>query len=518
MTRFQRSKIIYFDLLLAIVFSVYQLYVNRGRFLGNDYNWDLLNYHLTNVTLKQDLALHASNIQSYFPSTLDRLILPLHTSIPSPFSGLIMLAPFACNYIILRKLYIQKLFGDSFHLPKTLAVVSLSTSVALSQMNNSMGDLVLSPLVLMGIAMFLIGIKDSNLNLLVYSAIPLGVALSLKSTYLYIQISLFILLIVLISTKALKFSSLLKWGLINAGIFVLFSLQHFIVLFKGTGNPVFPFANRFFKAKSYPDVNFRDNRFGIRTVSDFFSTPFRLATGNEAGTSELVFQDLRLLIMMIALLSLVILSSFVFISRRNRELYILLYFGLFMFLAYALWGYLFGISRYFLAIEFLIPILALSVLSKIFSASINNRLIGVGITFGLSIILTNSTSSVNWGYDPSRTSHIAFERAIYPVKTAPKSALVIADMPLAFMSYQIKSKSDIIYLSPSFNEYNLQDQLRLINNRVIYSLSYNKDKDFLNSILLQYKVQSTSKCLTINLNFNNRLTPSTVFLCETKFL
>jgi hypothetical protein len=518
MTRLQRSRLVYLDSLLAIAFSIYQLHVNRGRLLGNDYNWDLLNYHLTNVTLKQDLALHASNIQSYFPSTLDRLILPIHTSIPSPYSGLIMLAPFACNYIILRKLFIKELFGDAFHLPKTLTVVSLSTSVALSQMNNSMGDLVLSPLVLIGIAMFLIGIKDYNLNLLVYSALPLGVALSLKSTYLYVQISLFILLIVLISTKAVKFSSLLKWSLINAGIFALFSLQHLIVLFIGTGNPIFPFANGFFKADSYPDVNFRDNRFGIRTVSDFFSIPFKLATGNEAGTSELVFQDLRPLIMMIALVSLVILLFIVFISRKNRELYILVYFGLFMFLTYALWGYLFGISRYFLVIEFLIPILALGVLSKIFSGSINNRLLGIPITFGLAILLTNSTSFVNWGYDPSRTSHIAFEKDIYPVNTAPKSALVIADMPLAFMSYQLHSKSDIIYLSPSFNEYNLQDQLRLIGDRVIYSLSYNKDKDFLNSILLQYMVQSSSKCQTIKLNFNNRLTPSTVFLCETKSL
>ena len=105
---FQRFKLLHLDLFFAFVLAVFQLYVNKGRLLGNDYNWDLLNYHLSNVTLEQDLALHASGIQSYLPSTLDRMILPIHTLIPSPFSGLLMLVPLICNYIILRKLFIQK--------------------------------------------------------------------------------------------------------------------------------------------------------------------------------------------------------------------------------------------------------------------------------------------------------------------------------------------------------------------------------------------------------------------------
>jgi hypothetical protein len=514
----RRSKIFYFDLLLAIAFSFYQLYVNRGRLLGNDYNWDLLNYHLTNVTLKQDLALHVSTIQSYFPSMLDRLILPIHTSIPSPFSGLIMLTPFVFNYIILRKLYIRRLFNDSLHLPNTLAVVSLSTAMAISQLNNSMGDIILSPLVLAGSAMFLIGIKESNSNLLIFSALPIAIAFSLKWTFLYVQISIFLIFIFLVTSKVIKFATLLKWGLINVGIFALISLHDIAMLFKETGNPVFPFANKFFKAESYPEINFRDNRFGFRTFSDFFATPFKLAVGDEASTSELLFQDFRFLIMFGALILWVVSSLFLIVSRQRSKFDVVDYLGLFVFLAYVLWGYLFGISRYFLTIEFLVLILALGILSKFSNAVVKNRFIGISITLGLVMILNSSTSSVNWGYDPVRTSNIAFEKEIYPVKTAPESALLIADTPLAFISYQISTQSDIIYLSPSFNEYNLQDQLRLIDNRVIYSLSYNKDINFLNSILLQYKVQSTSKCQTIELNFNNGLTPSTVFLCETKSL
>ena len=516
MNRFQRSKIIYFDLLFAIVLLGYQLYVNRGRLLGNDYNWDLLNYHLINVTLKQDLALHASNIQSFFPSTLDRLISPIHTSIPSPFSGLIMLTPFVFNFIIIKKLFIQRLLEESFRLPNTLTVISLSSSVAISQMNNSMGDLVLSPLVLAGIAMFLIGVKESDSKILVLSAIPLGVALSLKWTYLYVQISLFLLLIVLIAVRAIKISSLIKWGFINAGIFLLFSLHQFTKLYIGTRNPVFPFANGLFKSESYPEINFRDNRFGLRTILDYFETPLKLARGQEGGTSELLFQDIRLLILVLSLVLWVIYSMHTLISQKFKEVDVLTNLVFFTFFAYVSWGYLFGISRYFLAIDLLIPLIALSILAKISRLLVNNSLVNVSLILGLAMLLNGNTTSVNWGYDPSRTSHIAFEKAIYPIKVASKSALLLADMPLGFMSYQIRSKSDIVYLSPAFNEYNLQDQLQLIDKRVIYSLSYNNNIDFLNEVLFKYGVQGTPKCQTIKLNFNNGLTPSTVFLCETK--
>lgn len=515
---FQRFKLLHLDLFFAFVLAVFQLYVNKGRLLGNDYNWDLLNYHLSNVTLEQDLALHASGIQSYLPSTLDRMILPIHTLIPSPFSGLLMLVPLICNYIILRKLFIQKLLNDSLHLPKTVVVVSLSTSVALSQINNSMGDLVLSPFVLAGIAMFLIGIKNSNSNLLTLSALPFAVAFSLKWTYVYVPMSLFILLIVLVATRVMKISILIKWATLNAGLFTLFSFYHFIKLYKGTGNPVFPFANTIFKAKSFPEVNFRDSRYGFRTLSDFFETPIRIALGKEGGTSELLFQDARLLVILVSFLLWTIYFYFMMNSRQPIKTDVFAYFGLFIFLAYILWGYLFGISRYFLAIEFLVPILALGILSKIFSTLAKQRLIDVLLTLGLTLILVSTTSYVNWGYDASRTSNIAFEKAIYPVNLAPKSALIMADMPLAFMSYQIRSKSNVIYLSPAFNENNLQDQLRLIGKRVIYSLSYNKNLDFLNPVLSKYNVKSSSKCQTIDLDFNNGLTPSAVFLCESESL
>ena len=46
--RAPNSKLIIFDTLVAFGLAFFTLNVNRSRFLGHDFNWDLLNYHLSN--------------------------------------------------------------------------------------------------------------------------------------------------------------------------------------------------------------------------------------------------------------------------------------------------------------------------------------------------------------------------------------------------------------------------------------------------------------------------------------
>jgi len=509
------SKQVVFDTLISFGLAYFTLYNNRGRFLGHDFNWDLLNYHLTNVTLKQELALHPSGIQSYLPSTLDQLILPIHTTIQSPIAGFLMLTPYVLDYLILRNLFIRKILEEQICLPKTLVVVSLSSSTALSQMNNSMGDMLVSPFALFGIGLVLLGIKNNNSRFILLSAVPLGISIGFKSTHVYILISLFIILIYLLFTKRIRILTLFIWSLINSLIFLIISFRQAMHLLKETGNPVFPFMNAVFRSPSYPEVNFRDNRFGLRSFLDFFITPIRLADGSPAGTSELKFQDPRLLLMLFSLALLLILPLIKSMHLKEKGLTDIHYFGIFIFFSYITWGYLFGISRYFLAIEMLIPLFACGVILQVKLSNRSRKFSGAFMVLFFALILTNETTTVNWGYDDNRSLNIAFEKAIYPLKLDNNSAVLLADAPLAFMSYQIKSSADVIYFSPAFTPHNLQEQLEIIKSRTIYSLSYIKETLFLDSKLIQYGRQTSSLCQTINLNFSNSLTPSTVYLCET---
>ena len=514
--RTQHTKLNIFDTLVALGLAYFTLHNNRGRFLGHDFNWDLLNYHLTNVTLKQELALHPSGIQSYFPSILDRLILPIHTLIPSPYAGLLMLVPYVMDYFILRNLFIRKFFEEQIYLPKTLVIVSLSSSTALSQMNNSMGDMFISPFVLFGLGLALLGIKNHNARFIVLSALPLGIAMGLKLTHIYVLFSLFIILFYFVVTKKVTILTLLKWSFVNTFIFLAISLRQNLYLLKETGNPVFPFMNAFFRSPSYPEVNFRDNRFGLRSLSDFLITPIRLASGNPAGTSELKSRDPRLLLMLFSLVLLLTLVLIKSLQSKEKNLGNIYCLGIFIFLAYISWGYVFGISRYFLSIEMLIPLLACSVILHLGLSSHNRKRSGIFAVLVTAFICTATTTSVNWGYDGNRTSDIAFEKAIYPLKLDNYSAILLADAPLAFISYQIKSPADTIYFSPAFTSYNLEEQLEIISGRTIYTLSYKTDTLYLDSKLNQYDSQTTSSCQIIDLDFKNSLTPSVVYLCETK--
>ena len=514
--RVQNSKLIIFDTLVAFGLAFFTLNVNRSRFLGHDFNWDLLNYHLSNVTLKQHLALHPSGIQNYLPSTLDQLILPIHTLIPSPFVGLLMLVPYVLDYFILRNLFIRKILEEQIYMPKTLVIVSLSSSTALSQMNNSMGDMLVSPFVLFGLGLALLGIKKHNARFIVLSALPLGIAMGLKSTHIYVLFSLFIILFYFVVTKKVTISTLFKWSFVNLFVFFAISFRQNLFLLKETGNPVFPFMNALFRSPSYPEVNFRDDRFGLHNFSDFLITPIRLARGNPAGTSELKFQDPRLLLMLFSLVLLLTLALIKSLRSKEKELANIYCLGIFIFLAYISWGYLFGISRYFLSIEMLIPLFACGVILHLGLSNHNRKLSGIFIVLVIALITTNKTTSVNWGYDGDRTSDIAFEKAIYPLKLDNYSAILLADQPLAFISYQIKSPTDTIYFSPAFNSHNLEEQLKIISVRTVYTLSYNADTSFLNSQLNQYNRQTIASCKTIDLDFKNSLTPSVVYLCETK--
>ena len=516
--KIQRSKLLLFDILLALGLAGYALIANLPRFLGHDYNWDLLNYHLSNVTLHQDLALHAAGVQTYFPSTLDVLTFPVHTSLSAPLTGLIMLIPFLFNFLIIRVIFIKKLLDEAIYLPNTLVAVSLMSSTAISQINNSMGDLILSPLVLLGIGLFALGIKQRNSRMIVLTAIPFGIALGLKTTYVYVLISIFIIFIYFICIKSVKILMIIQWSAIITFIYFILSIQHLFALYRATGNPVFPFANAIFKSRSYPEVNFRDNRFGLRSISDFLLTPYRLAKDGQARTSELVFTDYRLLIM---LLAVVLIALLIFTKASQRKMFqqnpiILL--GLIVLTCYFIWGYLFGISRYFLVVDLLIPLFACAAFSLINTASAHHKTFGTTFIVVLTILLSVTTSAVNWGFDGTKRTGVAFEKSIYPLTLDTNSAILLADQPLAFISYQVRTSANVIYLSPAFNPYNFEEQLKLIGKRTVYSARYNSDPDFIDSKLKSYGVRSNGDCQIVHLDFDNKLTPTTVYFCGTKSL
>jgi hypothetical protein len=117
------------------------------------------------------------------------------------------------------------------------------------------------------------------------------------------------------------------------------ALQSYLVAWRLTGNPVFPFYNAFFKSPLFPQTNLADLRYATGfTFSSVWDTFFRTSAHAEAADFTAGFQYLLVLPLGLGLLA----------SRRFRAirwplLLTLLGFGLVMFWASQYWRYLFPV-------------------------------------------------------------------------------------------------------------------------------------------------------------------------------
>lgn len=510
-----RQKLIDGITFLALIgFYVKQ---NLWRVIGTDYNWDLLNYHLNNATNSQAMVLHPAGIQSFFSPTLDRLLLPIHTLIPAPFSGILMLTPFVLNFYIVRNLFIGKLLQTRAMLPNTIAAVSIMPSMAISQINNSMGDLILTPLALLAIYLLAEGLRVCDLKLVGGSGLLFGVLLGLKLSYSYLVISALLVFLFFFFMKQARLLSGLVWSIFGILGYLLLSLPHLLRLQRDFGNPFFPFFNKYFDSPNFDEINFRDERFGLNNVHDYLRVPIQLAFGKNAGTSELTFQDLRLLFIIGTLVIFIVLTAVRNLRRitlhQSRE-YLFLF--LFVIFSYVAWGKFLGISRYLIPIEIIGVAWACSFFAREFSRIKTRRFIIEIFLLSTVLILTITTSSVNWGHKKYSEKSVAFEKNVYKFSSERNAAYLLVDAPLAFLKYQSTLNEKQLWFSPAFNSYDLEQQSRLLRDRKIFTISYSDNPEIIDEVLKRYNLASQQSCEAIQLRFSNDLTPSQVFLCKTR--
>jgi 4-amino-4-deoxy-L-arabinose transferase-like glycosyltransferase len=509
------------DLALSISLLVITFSRNAWRLTGTDYNWDLLNYHLNNVTNTQPLVLHPAGIQSFFSPLLDKILLPLHILIPQPYSTILMLIPVISNFVIIRYLFLRTFFIGKFKLPNSIALVSIFPAMALSQINNSMGDLVLTPIALLVIFYLFKGVSERHNKSLYLSGIFLGLLFGLKLSFAYLFFPVGVFIFSLLVAKRISFLNLFIWGVSVLVTFAALAIPHANKLYREFGNPIFPLFNAFFRSPNYDYANFRDNRFGFRNILDYFSVPFKIALGDYGGTAELVFRDIRMLLLCVTLsVAVLLVIALVFRHghelRKKSDLLELFILGLFLFLAYITWAEYMGIQRYFIPIEilgFLFTIVFFVALAQRFHLSnlLTNCLVVFLLTF-----TTLSTTGVNWGHSSKHLQSTSFQEDSYDLVNTQNAAYLLVDQPLAFLKFETKNNSAQLWFGPSFNVYDNLQQMKLLKDRKIFTLSYDKNAEHLDSKLSNYSLRSKGTCKEIQLDFDNGLTPNKVFLCDTE--
>ena len=110
----------------------------------------------------------------------------------------------------------------------------------------------------------------------------------------------------------------------------------------------------------------------------------------------------------------------------------------------------------------------------------------------------------------------AFQKDSYALADVDNAAYLLVDQPLAFLKFEAKGSSSQLWFGPSFNTYDNLQQKKLLKDRQIFTLSYDKNVEHLDSKLSNYSLRSKGICKEIHLDFNNGLTPNIVFLCDTE--
>jgi hypothetical protein len=486
-----------------------------------DSNWDLLNYHLTNASKVRDNFLHPSGIQSFLNPLLDRILFPIHTELPVIWNVLVLSLIFPTIVVIIRKLYLP-LFLPKNKYPWTVSIATCSSSLALSEFGNTMGDLLLTAPILIGVYLFLDGVSERKQKKILSSGFILGAVIGLKISFGYLTIGIFFAL----AYNTIKVRSIIGISqfLVGSGAgFLITYASHGVNLYKDFNNPVFPFFNKFFQSEFYPNTNFKDDRFGLNSIESWINFVVNYARGVNAGISEIPLRDIRYLIivMLFALAFGLKISSqknhIDFLRKRISNLrkplretihvnHLLSVFLVFTLLS---WGALFGIGRYLIPFDIVLGMATFMVASQIFGKRQH------AYPILLSLILVTTASTGNWGRSPIVTWHTpSFEVESIETSFADRNAFIFIDQPLSFMAILIKNQENSIWLSPAFNEHDLENQNAIIGSLPIVTVKFTSDPVTDPEFFRKYKILRLIKCEGVRSGIQSNFVPNVVELCQ----
>ncbi len=338
---------------------------------GQDVNYDQLNYHfyiahafLTD-RLSQDVA-PGQIIHSFFSPVIYLPFYFLVRNFPPQVVGMALGGLHGLNFWLVG--IIAWIITSSIPRPARIAIVSAAIAIsaaspmALAEIGTSFADILVSLLVLGGLALLMsadlqYGRRASTTICIGLAGALLGAATSLKLTCAVFSV-------------ALAFASLAGWkhwqdrltavlttafgaviGFVAGGGF------WYLLMWRKFQNPVFPYFNALFRSPDYPSAkSFFDPRFVPHNVVDALSYPF-LWTRTQQITDELLFRDIRFASFII-LGALACARQFAqrtqLVSRAppitpaSRRLIS------FFVIAFCLWMYIWSIQRYIVVLELLL--------------------------------------------------------------------------------------------------------------------------------------------------------------------
>ncbi|CAN5403025.1 hypothetical protein BH10PAT3_BH10PAT3_4070 [soil metagenome] len=446
--------------------------------LGQDINFDLLNYHYSNPyallhnRIEQDIA--PAELESYENPLVD---IPSYMFIShlSPrqaavalglIQGLNIWFIFEISLVLLRRLRFNQYFKKTAAF--LIATLSFFGAASTSEIGNSMGENIASIFVLASLLIVLRSFsqKQQGRHVLYIRAVAyflVGFAVGLKLTAAAYGVGLMLTGLIFEGSFRNRAKNLFIYGCTAFAGLLTSAGFWYLRLWNLLKNPIFPFYNGIFKSAYYIPVNFVDKRWFPKTLGEKIFYPFYFIN-NKGRSAEIPFRDPRLavlftLIIIIMLLTLgrLILKKRLEYNKWPREQ---VFFWVFLGVSYLVWLKQFGYYRYLLPVE-LLSLIAIALIIFKLVKNISVASTALVISF---VVITLTTSPINWGRVPWQPTYFGVKKADY--KQLEDSTVLIAGFaPLGFLvpyfpesSHTIRIESDLS--SPSMGTPVMQQYIR----------------------------------------------------------
>jgi len=435
--KYEKSFILVASVLICIFSSIV---------LGQDANWDSLNYHYYNAysflngRMGWDIA--PANMQTWFNPALDVPILWMTLHLPAPLVSA-SLAALAAGNVVLSYWIARAVLGwptDGIQRITATGIALVSCALTfwspmfISELGTTFGDNLGSLAVVA--ALYTVLRSGFSVKSYFWAGLWLGIAMSVKLTNANAVIAFVVATTAMFLRPAAWLAGLIRLAASGLGALVTFlpvGGAWLAYIYSRYGNPTFPIYNNVFHSEFYAPLSMTDARFVPGTFWDIISFLPRIAMGDHPS-AEVYYRDVRACIAVIAILVFVVLAS----SRRIRfqdgfSLKNLTFVIVFYVAFLAVWLNFFGIARYALVLDQLAPFISLAVASLLpWPGGAVRSLIAI-LVLGMVI----ATQPANWGRVAQGWDWFAFdvpvaartEGVLYVLHSTDAEAFVALALP-----------------------------------------------------------------------------------------
>jgi hypothetical protein len=439
------SRALFSPIDLGLLAAYCTLTAWMGYTLGQDLNWDLLNYHYYNpyqlLGGRLDRDIHAAGVQSFHNPLLD---LPFYAAVRvgvpplaffitlSAFHGLVLWAVHRITMLL-----VPPPMSAFAHPAGIVAAVTAAAGAGFySEVGSTMADDTLAVPLLISLLLLLRSVEDAdrgpaaaNHEVLVAGVLA-GAAIGSKLAVGPIGIGLGAAALALPGSAPARSSRIVRFasgGLIGvaatAGYWMWLMGGHF-------GSPVFPYFNTLFQSPFAPPISLADGRFFPSTPLQRLFYPF-FWMGTQNLVIEPAFRDARLAAAFLAVAALALLAALErgqpgsaaggAQSVRLRAL------AIWFAVSYAIWLPLFSYYRYVIPLETMSGALVIGS-----AVALARRWTGAAaIALPVCIALAVSSRPPDWGRRPWSDSYFGVDATA--LAKFEDATIFMWDMPQAYL-------------------------------------------------------------------------------------